>query len=173
MSSLMKKAKFLILGLICFIVLHLYFGFGNLLNYSFLDRQLMIENQFTNGYVSERMRWLHFFAWTPTNVAGLFASSIGLYLAYQAHRGNFFTIGFGLGLWYLGVAVIIAGLTDMMARSIVPHILSAENPAGQVPISLFFSAEIFGLVFCGFGFLAMGNTMLEATRLSEENKGFV
>ncbi len=173
MGSLREKAKFLCLGLIVFIGFHLYFGLGGLLRFSFFDPELMLENAFTNGYVTDAMRWKHFWAWLPTNIVGVTASSIGVYLAYLVHKGRFFTSEFGSGLWYLGAAVILAALTDVFALSLVPYILSAENPSGQIPIAIQFSAEIFGLVFCGFGFLALGKLMLEATRLSEENKGFV
>jgi len=173
MISLTKKARFLFFGLLIFIVLHLYFGLGGLLQFSFFEPELMIENEFTNGKVNDSMRWLHFFAWLPTNIIGVTASAIGAYLAHLAHKGSFFTQKFGFGLWYLGAAVIVAALTDIFALSVVPHILSAENPAGQVPIQLSFSAEIFGLILCGIGFLALGSMMLEATRIADENKEFV
>ena len=173
MLELRKRAGFLFFGLILFIILHLYFGLGGVLQYSFFDKSLMLENHFTDGHVTETMRWLHFWAWLPTNVAGVTASSIGGYLAYLAHKGMFFTLKFGRGLWYLGTAIIVAALTDIFALSVIPTILSAENPAGQVPVSIHFSAEIFGLMLCGIGFLGLGKMMIEATRLSEDNKGFV
>lgn len=160
-------------GLIAYTTIYSFVGLGGLLEFSFFDRELMINNKFTAGHTSEAMRWQHFFVWLPANIAGLYACFVGIYIAYLARAGQFFTAKFARGLGHVGYAVLITGVFDVVASGVVPHVLSSLNPGGKVPIELKFFPDKLGLVMCGIGFVAVGHMMAEATRLSDENRRFV
>jgi len=168
-----KQAKYFLALLVVYSIVYPFYGLGGLLNYSFFTPDLMIENQFTDGNVNAAMRWKHFIAWLPANITGISACLCGVYLSYLAHNGKFFTVKFSHGLWYLGLSVLLTGFFDLFGASVVPYILSSLNPNGQEPVHFHFSPEELGLGLCGIGFMALGRMMHEATRLSEESKGFV
>lgn len=148
-------------------------GIGGLLEFSFFDPELMVNSTLTGGFTSEAMRWQHFLVWMPANLFGISACLFGVYATYLAQRGNFFTARFAKALMYLGGAVFLSAVADIIAASVIPHILSSLNPAGRIPITLEFSPKELGLILCGVGFVALGQLMAEATRLSDENKGFI
>jgi len=150
-----------------------YSSISGLIDYAFLYPERMVKSRFTGGFVSDGLRWGYFWMWLTPVIAGIYGCVAALYLANLCRVGRYFDERFARGLYHLGAAVIASLVTDILATSFTPKLLSWINPAGPLDVRWRFQSEETGLVLCGIGFCALGWVMQEAVKIAEENDGFV
>lgn len=175
MYKINRAATILVPILLIFAVLYVVFTAGSTLNFAFLDPERWYESRWVDPDAPAPFwqRGIYFFIWILPVACGLFAVFMALKIVLQLRRGVLFDRNIGKWLRYTGVGTSGSGLADFVANLLTPSILSMSNAQGPEPIRWYFDSEPAGLIVCGAGFYLIGWILVEAKRLSDENKGFI
>ncbi|MDG1470243.1 MAG: DUF2975 domain-containing protein [Ascidiaceihabitans sp.] len=118
-------------------------------------------------------RLIYFAAWMIPVLFGIFALLIALRILWSLARGEVFSNRMARMIFWMGMCGALSSVMHLIAAAYSPMMLSWANPSGPLPVRFWYSSTHFTNIFYGLAFVLMGWVMKEASRISEENDGFL
>ncbi len=169
-----QKYSIVLMALIaCYTIYYPYSSLSWLVDFSFLQPERMEKNNWTGGLVDTQIRVTYFLMWLVPVLAGIYACLAGMFVADLCRKGLYFSEKVAKGIIHLGISIMVSLLSDTLATSFTPKVLSWLNPVEKAGLRFRFDYADTGLILCGFAFCIMGLVMREAVLIAKENDGFV
>jgi hypothetical protein len=176
----MEKTRILAtVAMVLMVPVMIYYPYHGLwwnLELSFLDMGKWTRNSawvHPSAEIAMTTRVVFFVLWVIPTILGLLGYLAGFRALLLFRQGIVFDTRIASRLFWMGVFISSSSFIALVAGAVSPMIRSWHNPAGPLPLRIWYDSGNFGLMFSGLAFVFLGIVLREAINIARENEEFV